>query len=110
MSTPNMGFQAGQPGMTQVAILDSPGNLAIMAHSAKFALRDFIHGDIIGARPHFKPQFVVTDLATKTDSMKPVRKHHGPDALLFRIIVQYHVAILRTGRGRKYHSSQQHPP
>ncbi len=72
-----------------------------MAHAAEFAFDDACHRDIVTARPHFKPEFVVADLAAKPDAVKPVWKYHWTHAFGLGVFVQDHIAILGVSAERK---------
>ena len=66
-----------------------------MAHTTKLTIDDFLHGDVIAARAHLKSQLKMTNLATKSNAMEPVRVNHRPHALLLRMLIEYHVGIFR---------------
>lgn len=83
--------------MTQIASIRRPGNVTIVAGATKTPFGDVGHPEIVGADAHLESQLGVANLATETDPVKPVGKHHRPHAFLFRPPVQHYIGILRVG-------------
>src|SRR3972149_6775604 len=73
-------FQPRLPGMTQVAVFRSPGDLVVVAHAAKFTVYYIQHVHIVGTGAHLETKLTVAYLAAKTGTMKPVRKNHRAHA------------------------------
>jgi hypothetical protein len=99
-------LQAWPAAMTKITVLDRPGDIAVVAHPAVPASDNVVHGHVIGTRTHFESEFVVTDLAAKANTMKPVWKHHRPHILFLRISVQDHITIF--GLYRRIHKCTKH--
>lgn len=87
MSTDNATFQTGLSGMTKITVLGGPGYFTVVTHAAKLARAYIIHGDIIGAGAHFETEFMMTNLASKPDAVKPVRKDYRPHPTSFGPLV-----------------------
>lgn len=82
-----------------MAIIYRPGDFAIVAHATVLAVDDLAHGNFISSRAHFKSQFMMTDLASKPNPMKPVGKNNRAHIILFRHSIQYDIRILGTHHG-----------
>jgi len=93
MPATNPAFQAGLARVTEVAVFDAPRRLVIVAHTAKFSLGNILHPHVVRTRAHLEPQLVVTDLAAKPDTMKPVGKDDWADVRQTGIPVQNNVAV-----------------
>jgi len=91
--------------MTTIAEEGRPCNSTIVAFTTEFTFDDLDHVDFIGPRPHFKDGGM-TDLAFKSDSMKPVREYDGRHAGFFRLPVEGDIAVLSFGYGRKVEEDQ----
>jgi len=106
-TTANTGFQSRFTRMAEVTFLHGPGDLAIMAHTAILTVDDFSHVYLVRPGTHFKPQLMMTHLAAKSDSMKPVRKDYRTHIVGLGKPVQDHVGIFCIGFWR-YASHCQH--
>ena len=84
--------------MTQVAIIDRPCDLAIMAGTTEFSVGNLFHAHIVGTHPHLESEFHMANPALEANTVKPVRKYNGPDAFLLRTPVKHDVGILRSQR------------
>jgi hypothetical protein len=90
--------------MTNIAILYRPGYLAIMTGTTVLTIDNFQHIDLVTAGFHLEAEVGVTDLATETDTMKPVRKNHRAHAGLIGVIIHQHITIL--GNDYRRHREQ----
>ena len=72
----HLGRLAGNPGMTDIAIFNRPGDLTVVAGSAEFTIDNFQHVDLVAPGFHLEPEIGVANLATKSNAMKPVRENH----------------------------------
>lgn len=94
MAAPNTAFEPWLARMTQVAVLNAPRDLIIVAHTAEFALVKILHLHVIGAGAHFESKFVVTHLASKSNSMEPVGKDDRTYTCRVGIPVEQDVSVL----------------
>ena len=74
MPTDNTAPLARPCAVAEVAILDRPGHLAVVAHTAIAAPDDVIHGHVVCTGTHFETQFMVADLAPKADTVERLRQ------------------------------------
>lgn len=93
--------------MTAMAIVNAPGNFAIMALAAKPAFDEVGHLYIIAAGAHLE-YFRVAYVAGKTEAMKPVGENDRSHALLLGPVVNDHIGVLRLRRRHeKRHAKHQ---
>ena len=105
-TTANTGLQSRFTRMAEVTFLHGPGDLAIMTHAAVLTVDDFPHVYLVRPGTHFKSQLMMTHLAPKTDSMKPVRENYRGHIVGLGKPVQDHVGIFRTGFWRNARQCQ----
>ena len=87
MTALNAGAQTGLARMAEIAIVDRPGYLAIVACTAKSAVGYLFHCHVVGTYLHLESEFRVTYPALETDAVKPVRKNDRADTFLFRSFI-----------------------
>ena len=97
MTTLNPRWQSGPAGVAEVAVLQAPGDLVVVAHAAELALVDIAHRYVVGAGPHLEPKLEMTDLATKADTVEPMWIDYRTHAGGLGIPVQDHVGIFAAG-------------
>ena len=85
-------------GMTDVAVFNRPGDAAIVAGTAIFAVDDFHHVDLVAAGLKFEAKIAVTDFAAKSHAVKPMWKDHRAHARLVGKVIDYDIAIFGTRR------------
>jgi hypothetical protein len=73
----------GFSGVTQIAVLDRPGNVAVMAGAAVFAVDDLQHADFIPPGLELEAQVGMANLAAKTYPVKPMWEHDGAHPGIF---------------------------
>lgn len=114
MAAVDTGLQSSLSGMTQVAAVDTPRDLIVVASAAKAAVDDVGHGDQIAAGAHLKLKLIMADLAAETDAVEPVREDHGAHAILFRLPVDHDIGILGLDHSRPeqqaHQNGQHHAP
>lgn len=71
-ATANTGLQSRITRMAKMTFIHGPGDLAVMTHAAILPIDNFSHIYLIRPGAHFKSQLMMTHLAPKTDTMKPV--------------------------------------
>lgn len=89
--------------MTVVALIGRPGDIPVMARSAKPPFNDVGHFEIVAADTHLESKLGVTDFAAETDAVKPVWENDRPHTFFFRPPVENHVAIFGGGRRNDPH-------
>ncbi|MCM2307105.1 MAG: hypothetical protein NDI91_06515 [Sulfuritalea sp.] len=97
MTANNSGRQAALAGVTEIALVRRPGNLAVVTCAAKTSLDNIRHLEIIAADAHLEPKLGVTHLASEADAMKPVRKNHRTHTFLFGPTIQHDISIFGSG-------------
>jgi hypothetical protein len=80
--------------MADIAILDGPGYLAIVAGPAILAIDNFQHVNLVATGLHLETEVGMANLAPETDAMKPMGENHGPHAGRIGVIIHQHVTIL----------------
>lgn len=61
--------------MTQIAVLDGPRDVAVVARAAELPVNYFEHVHVVTPGFEFEAQIGMTYFASKARAMKPVRKH-----------------------------------
>ncbi len=89
-----LGWLSRYPRMADIAILDGPGYLAIVAGPAILAIDNFQHVNLIAAGFHLETEVGMANLAPETDAMKPMGENYRAHAGSIGVIVNQHVAIL----------------
>lgn len=93
--------------MAPVAVYWRPGDAAVVTFSAKFALNDFNHINIIGTLSHFK-NGRMANFAFEPNSMKPVRENDRRHSSFFGIVIKRDIAVFGLGN-RGYVESEEEP-
>ena len=91
--------QAFLSRVTKIAAVWTPCDIVIVAGSAELAIRYVIHGDVVGAYPHLKAEFVVANTALEANAVKPMWEDHRANAFFLCAPVQYDIGILSRGLG-----------
>jgi hypothetical protein len=68
-----------------------------MALATILSIIDIRHQYIVGADAHLVSGFVVACRAFEADAMEPVREDNRAHAFIFRMIVEYHIAVFGNG-------------
>jgi hypothetical protein len=87
-------------GMTDITILDCPGHFTIVTGTAVLTIDNFEHIDLVTPGFHFESEIRMTNLASKTNAMKPVWKNNRAHPGRIGVIVNQHVTILGTNHRR----------
>ena len=85
-----------RPRVTRVAefaIFDRPGDVTVVAGAAVLPVDDLHHVDVIAARLESEAQVSVTDLAAKSNAMKPVWKDNRAHLGVAGVLVEYNVPV-----------------
>ncbi|MDP3514016.1 MAG: hypothetical protein Q8S20_14850 [Sulfuritalea sp.] len=98
MTANNSGRQAALAGVTEVALVGRPGNLAVVTCAAKTSLDNIRHLEIIAANAHLESKLGVAHLASEADAVKPVRENYRPHTFLFGPTIQHDISIFGCGR------------
>ena len=94
---------AGYSRMTEIAVLDRPCNVAVVAAAAVFAVDNLQHADIISSGLKLKPQIIMTDLATKADAVEPMWEDDRAHAGIFGVLVDHDVTVFPVCGAQKHH-------
>src|SRR3972149_6342340 len=92
------GPTARDAGVAKNAVLHAPGDLAVVAGAAEFAVEDLQHVDVVAPGLELEAEIAVADLAAETDAVEPVRKHDRPHAGGVRGIGDDDVGLFRERR------------
>ena len=65
---------------------------------AEFPVNEIVHPHIVRSCAHPETEFIMTHLAAKPDTVKPVREYDRSHTVFFSIAVEHHVGILAVGR------------
>jgi hypothetical protein len=79
--------------MAELAVFHRPGNLAIMAGTAKLATDDLGHIDLVATGFELEAEVGMTNLALKTDAVKPMGKDGRPHTGGIGKVVYDNIAI-----------------
>ena len=101
-----MGWYSAFTRMTQIAFIDTPCGIAIVACPTIFAIHDLGHIDAALAGLHGKSQLAMAVPATVAHPVKPMRENHRAKAGFLGVIVQHDITILSLCNGATRHSQQ----
>ena len=88
-------FEPTHATVAQVATLNWPGDVAIVAGTAEFSLADLVHRDAIASSFHLDTEIDVTYGALVADSMEPVRVDDRRHFLGFGFFIDNDIGIFR---------------
>lgn len=81
--------------MAEIAVLDRPCDVAVVASPTIFTIDNFQHVDLVAPGFELEAQVAVAHLATEADAVKPVREDHRTHACFVGELVDYDISILR---------------
>ena len=93
----HLGLEVLLTGMTQITVLDVPGDLAVMAGTTETPIDDIGHLDLVTACLELEAKVSMANLAGEADTVKPVRENYRSYTGLGGIIIDYDVTVFCTG-------------
>lgn len=106
MTAINSCRQAALGGVAQIALIGRPGDIAVVASTAKASLDNIGHLEVVAADAHLESEFGMTNLAAEADAVEPMGEYHRPHTLFFGPAIENHVSILGRRRGN-FHDQRQ---
>lgn len=83
----------GLTGVAEVTVFGGPGDIAIVAGATELTIDNFQHVDLVAAGLKLEAQVRMTDLATESNTVKPMGKDSRPHTRLIRVVINYDITV-----------------